>query len=610
MNTFNLKLELDKAGKGFRNPVVRIRKGDQNGTTIVAELYDHGQRLTTANLTAVFEMLQPDRQHYFRDTATYTTGTVSITLDETYAASVAGDTDIAYFRLYQGSQVIASTEPFRVSILRSAEDEGEDPAISYDDAVPAAVYAWLEEHPEATTTVQDNAVTTAKLHDGAVTTPKLADGSVTTPKLADEAVTDSKLSTSGVLAKANRLLGNALRGSGSGAVVTASDAYAAPPLGLTVDGKSVQDGTPTPSSPVAIKSVTSAKFAAAGRNLLSGTQLNNSNPYTLNGITYTLNDDGSLRIAGTSTAAASWDGNYRRGFVTDANIGVGTYTVSLNPTASVANLTLYVYFRKSTIDNTIPAKVNMAGSSTATFTVTEEDLADGNLISVGFAVGTGKTIDCTVRPQIEVGSSATEYQPHVAGSTTTIDLQGHALRSLPDGTHDELTVDADGHVTLVQRVGHIVVDGSFSLTLAEASTTNRRFDRKYTDLGYGVAASSATNTQISTHFTGANGANSAAWGRFSMTGSGWLILNDKDSAIASASALHDWLVANKPEMLYKLKEPVTHDLGTISLPNTPAPDLTAWAVTDQSTTIELAYERDLTMAIGAIEAAIADLATS
>lgn len=36
-------------------------------------------------------------------------------------------------------------------------------------------------------------------------------------------------------------------------------------------------------------------------------------------------------------------------------------------------------------------------------------------------------------------------------ATRTIDLQGHELRSLPDGTHDELVVYKDGTVELVQR---------------------------------------------------------------------------------------------------------------------------------------------------------------
>ena len=54
--------------------------------------------------------------------------------------------------------------------------------------VSESVENWLDDHPEATTTVQDNAITTAKLQDGAVTTPKLANGSVTDDKLASDGI--------------------------------------------------------------------------------------------------------------------------------------------------------------------------------------------------------------------------------------------------------------------------------------------------------------------------------------------------------------------------------------------------------------------------------------
>lgn len=46
------------------------------------------------------------------------------------------------------------------------------------DEVTEAVNAWLVAHPEATTTIQDGAVTTAKIADGAVTDAKLASGGV------------------------------------------------------------------------------------------------------------------------------------------------------------------------------------------------------------------------------------------------------------------------------------------------------------------------------------------------------------------------------------------------------------------------------------------------
>lgn len=54
--------------------------------------------------------------------------------------------------------------------------------------------------------------------------------------------------------------------------------------------------------------------------------------------------------------------------------------------------------------------------------------------------------------QIELGEVETDYEPY-SGSITAIDLDGHTLNSLPDGTRDELRIDGTGAVTLVQRVG-------------------------------------------------------------------------------------------------------------------------------------------------------------
>ena len=57
--------------------------------------------------------------------------------------------------------------------------EGKD----YDDEIIATINDWLDDHPEATTTVQDDALTTPKYKDGSVTTVKIADEAVTIDKL-------------------------------------------------------------------------------------------------------------------------------------------------------------------------------------------------------------------------------------------------------------------------------------------------------------------------------------------------------------------------------------------------------------------------------------------
>ena len=48
-------------------------------------------------------------------------------------------------------------------------------------------------------------------------------------------------------------------------------------------------------------------------------------------------------------------------------------------------------------------------------------------------------VDCTLRPQLELGDTATDYEPPNI-NTVPIDLQGNELCSLPDGTRDVLDV--------------------------------------------------------------------------------------------------------------------------------------------------------------------------
>ena len=79
------------------------------------------------------------------------------------------------------------------------------------------------------------------------------------------------------------------------------------------------------------------------------------------------------------------------------------------------------------------------------------DILDGTVIRF-YANGSFWPTDCEIAVQLELGSTATAYEPPVV-TTTPIDLDGHALCSLPDGTRDELTVDSTGNVTLTQRVG-------------------------------------------------------------------------------------------------------------------------------------------------------------
>lgn len=65
-------------------------------------------------------------------------------------------------------------------------------------AIDAATRDWLDKHPEATTTVEDDSITNLKLKDGSVNSRTIEDESVTTDDIADLAVTTSKIADNAV----------------------------------------------------------------------------------------------------------------------------------------------------------------------------------------------------------------------------------------------------------------------------------------------------------------------------------------------------------------------------------------------------------------------------
>lgn len=98
---------------------------------------------------------------------------------------------------------------------------------------------------------------------------------------------------------------NILVGSETGNPVTVDDAFAAPLCGLTIYGKSTQDGTPTPDAPVPIVSAGdggSVAVKVTGANMLEGTKPGVKS--TSKGVTFTSVENGVL-ITGTATSVST-----------------------------------------------------------------------------------------------------------------------------------------------------------------------------------------------------------------------------------------------------------------------------------------------------------------
>ena len=215
--------------------------------------------------------------------------------------------------------------------------------------------------------------------------------------------------------------------------------------------------------------------STTGKNLLPNT----ATSQTINGVTFTVNADGSVTANGTASSSAALylaeDASYP---ITDA-----TYTVSVGAQGSIG------YAIKTSEQGWID--------------VPRTHRLSGEIQSFWIRVAAGATVsNLTFYPQLELGSTATDYEPYTGGapspspdypqeirvarghevsgktgrfvdlvvkqgdttlSTTPIPLPSRGwVASLPDGTADTLTLDGAGKVTWERKTNETtqaVTDG-------------------------------------------------------------------------------------------------------------------------------------------------------
>ena len=210
-----------------------------------------------------------------------------------------------------------------------------------------------------------------------------------------------------------------------------------------VYGNSVQDGTPTPEIPVEIQSVGdlvtdtesehygkyNIPITVRGKNLLPYPYIYTTK--TINGVTFTDNGDGSITIDGTATANAVFylvgkQDNYT---LDKCGLKIGdSYTISKNLVSgdSIAN----VYFTANYYNTSGTMKEGSVVSSANTAAATIK--SDFKSWGIYLLVLKDKTVNnTTIKPQLEKGSSATEYEPYKGRITEHIYLD-EPLRKVDD----------------------------------------------------------------------------------------------------------------------------------------------------------------------------------
>ena len=314
-------------------------------------------------------------------------------------------------------------------------------------------------------------------------------------------------------------------------------------------GNSIQNGTPTPTSPVEIQSV-----GERTKNLIN---LPIWTTKTLNGITITLNSDGSFTANGTATANA-----YFNEIILSDNLKNNQkYTISCSITGDSS--ATYQFFMPSSAVSS--PKYNISKGTTFT-------AAASGKVKFSFVVYKGITVNNLVfKPQLEEGSTATDYEPYgykipitVSNGTTTNTTNIYLkepLRKIGD-TADYLDLV---NKKVVRNVKELILNGTENWT--KYTTVNNHYQLIVGDNYF----SRDTNSILSNYYIKATSGSYNSSLNYAVISADANRIRFKDKDI---STIEDWknkLVgyadSNKPlKVIYQLANETEENIEVPSIP--------------------------------------------
>ena len=221
-----------------------------------------------------------------------------------------------------------------------------------------------------------------------------------------------------------------------------------------------EGSTSEPWCPPGIHGVEELALTTTGKNLAA-----KFSSATQNGVTMTVGEDGAFDARGNYSSYTASNIKYPTWFEKG-----DTYTASFTVDEAVSGLNAFLYFSWRKPGNVFYGSANVNVGKSLTFTIPKD--ADSVYMCMYFGKSNDSypvSVDLRgCRIQIERGTEATSYEPPQI-TQTPIDLQGHTLHSLPDGTRDELHVDSSGAVGIESETVVTVLDGQTNKVYASST---------------------------------------------------------------------------------------------------------------------------------------------
>lgn len=238
--------------------------------------------------------------------------------------------------------------------------------------------------------------------------------------------------------------------SDTGKAISIPDSSESVLKGLTAYGESTQDGTPAPDSPVEIESIENPVISVYGKNLISYPFHDGTT--TISGVTFTDNNDGIVIANGTANDDVT--------YVIASYIPLkGTYTLSGTTNGSVS--TYFMALGSSDY-------ADIGNGITRTYTVEENQ-------NIFVRIKNGTTVNnLTFKPQLELGSVATSYEPYTELQSVTVPYTFRGIKNPYTSewvARDELRV-GDGKVEIVRNVGYLECTSDLNWVKSSVTTTD------------------------------------------------------------------------------------------------------------------------------------------
>lgn len=295
-------------------------------------------------------------------------------------------------------------------------------ATAANTAKTAAQTAQTGAETAATNAGQSASTATAKAAEAAqsatdaAASETAAEAAATRAEQAAASLTvDDTLSDTSTNPVENRVVTGAIRAlqiedTASGAIVSLTDGSANPIQSLSVSLSPIQEGSGDP-SPDNIRPITGREAVTVvrtGKNLLPNT----GESKTTAGVTWTKNADGTITVSGTATGYSDFEIGYAKvtsdmGMITLSGIG-GTSNVNWG----------YITLRDANTESIVNLST---GSASASLTFDISGYPNANTVRVTIKRNNNVATSGVIKPQLELGSTATAYEPY-DGQSVTVQL--------------------------------------------------------------------------------------------------------------------------------------------------------------------------------------------